>query len=86
MPAKTGASHALSAFVSLIVGTMLSKYIWTYTPPLAEAGAVAGRHLSAVVGTPLSRDVTGGLVVVLLLSFVWGVLYHFARHGDGDGN
>jgi len=27
MPAKTGGSHALSAFVSMVVGTMLSKYI-----------------------------------------------------------
>ena len=84
MPATTGASHALSAFVSLIVGTVLSKYVWTYTPPLAEAGAVAGRHLAAVIGTPLSRETTGGLVVVLGLSFVWGVLYHLARHGDAE--
>ncbi|WP_251328772.1 hypothetical protein [Haloplanus pelagicus] len=80
MPAKTGASHALSAFVSLIVGTVLSKYVWTYTPPLAEAGAVAGRHLSGLIGTPIAPETTGGLVVVLLLSFVWGVIYHLARH------
>jgi hypothetical protein len=80
MPAKTGASHALSAFVSLIVGTMLSKYVWTYTPSLAEAGALAGRHVGGLFGTPLSRETTGGLVVVLALSFVWGVIYHFARH------
>ncbi|GAB6860779.1 hypothetical protein ACFR97_00805 [Haloplanus litoreus] len=79
MPAKTGASHALSSFVSLIVGTVLSKYVWTYTPPLAEAGALAGRHLSGLVGTPLSRETTGGFVVVLLLSFLWGVIYHLAR-------
>ncbi|QGX95647.1 hypothetical protein EI982_13010 [Haloplanus rallus] len=82
MPAKTGASHAMSAFVSLIVGTVLSKYVWTYTPPLAEAGAVVGRHLVTLIGVPLSRELTGGFVVVLALSFLWGVLYHVTRHGS----
>jgi hypothetical protein len=80
MPAKTGASHALSSFVSLVVATMLSKYVTAYTPSLAEAGAVAGRHVGALFGTPLSRETTGGLVVLLALSFVWGVVYHFVRH------
>jgi hypothetical protein len=81
MPAKTGASHALGAFVSLIVGSVLSKYVWTYTPPLAEASAAVGRSVAAVVGTPLPRDLAGGLVVVVGLSFVWGVVYHLGRHG-----
>jgi hypothetical protein len=80
MPAKTGTSHALAAFASLIVGTTLSKYVWTYTPPLAEAGAAVGRQLEPLVGVPLSRELTGGLVVVLALSFLWGVIYHLGRH------
>jgi len=81
MPAKTGTSHALAAFVSLVVGSMLSKYVWTYTPPLAEAGAAIGRLLAPLLGTPLSREVAGGLLLVLALSFVWGVVYHLGRHG-----
>ncbi|WP_338740688.1 hypothetical protein [Haloplanus salilacus] len=82
MPAKTGTSHALSAFVSLIVGSMLSKYVWTYTPSLAEAGATIGRQLELLIGAPLPREMAGGLVVVVLLSFLWGVVYHVGRHGE----
>lgn len=81
MPVKTGTSHALAAFVSLIVGSMLSKYVWAYTPPLAEAGATVGRLLEPLIGAPLSREVAGGLVLFLALSFLWGVVYHLGRHG-----
>jgi uncharacterized membrane protein YoaK (UPF0700 family) len=84
MPAKTGGSHALAAFVSMVVGTVLSKYIWTYTPPLAEVGAAIGDVLG-LVGIPMSREQAGALVVVLGLSFVWGVVYHVTRDsGESD--
>jgi|GEM_PF-716766 len=82
MPAKTGGSHALSAFVSMVVGTMLSKYIWTFTPPLAAVGAAIADVL-AVVGVELSHQQSGAIVVVVGLSFIWGVVYHVTRHGDG---
>jgi hypothetical protein len=81
MPVKTGLSHALAAFVSLVVGTMLSKYVWTYTPSLATAGRTVGTYVTALSGVPLSREAAGGLVVVVLLSFLWGVAYHVGRHG-----
>lgn len=84
MPAKTGGSHALAAFVSMVIGTVLSKYIWTFTPPLAAIGAAIADGL-AVVGVDLSHQQSGGLVVVVGLSFVWGVVYHVTRHGGGDG-
>ena len=86
MPAKTGGSHALAAFVSMVVGTVLSKYIWTYTPPLAKVGAAVGDGLRAVTGVGLSHQQAGALVVVLALSFAWGVVYHVARDSAGNGN
>ncbi|WP_436908550.1 hypothetical protein [Halosimplex marinum] len=83
MPAKTGGSHALAAFVSTVVGTVLSKYIWAYTPPLAAVGAAVGDALAAV-GVHLSHRQTGSLVVVVGLSFVWGAVFHLTRHGEDD--
>jgi len=85
MPTKTGGSHALGAFVSMIVGTVLSKYIWTYTPPLARVGAAVGDFLRAVTGVGFSHQQAGALVVVLTLSFAWGVVYHVLRDPDGSG-
>jgi hypothetical protein len=84
MPAKTGGSHALSAFVSMVVGTVLSKYIWEFTPPLARLGAFVGDVLAAATGVTFSDQQAGGLVVVVGLSFLWGVVYHVTRHGDDD--
>jgi len=81
MPAKTGGSHASAAFVSMILGSTLSKYVWTYTPSLAEASAAVGRVLATTTGTPFSRQFAGTLVVMIGLSFAWGVVYHVVRHG-----
>lgn len=34
MPATTGASHGFAAFATLIIGTVLSKFVWEVLPPL----------------------------------------------------
>ncbi|MEF8840628.1 MAG: hypothetical protein V5A62_03250 [Haloarculaceae archaeon] len=80
MPAKTGGSHAAAALASLVIGSVLSKYVWTYTPPLAEAAATAGTVLTRVTGTPFPREFAGVVVVMAALSFLWGVIYHVSRH------
>jgi hypothetical protein len=80
MPAKTGGSHALSAFVNTVVGIMLSKYVWQYTPPLAEASTTLSARITQVTGTAMPEELGGALVVVVALSFVWGIVYHFIRH------
>jgi hypothetical protein len=81
MPAKTGGSHALAALVSLVLGTVLSKYVWTYTPSLAEAANAASIIVERISGVSFSHEFAGTAVVVVGLSFIWGVLYHVSRHG-----
>jgi hypothetical protein len=81
MPAKTGGSHAFAALASMIVGTILSKYVWNHTPPLADAATTAGTLLTRATGTVFSRDLVGTMAVMVALSFVWGVIYHVSRHG-----
>lgn len=80
MPAKTGASHAFAAFTSMVVGTVLSKYIWNHAPSLAEAGTRVSAMLASTAGVELPATASGSLVVVLGLSFLWGVVYHVTRH------
>lgn len=70
----------MAAFVSMIVGTVLSKYIWTHLPPLAKAAAVVGEMVVAVTGVQLSDQLTGSFIIIVGLSFIWGVVYHWARH------
>jgi len=60
----------------MVVGTVLSKYVWNHTPPLAEAAAVAGALMTRVTGTVFSRDLVGTMAVMAALSFVRGVVYH----------
>lgn len=82
MPAKTGASHGIAAFVTLIVGTMMSKYIWNVAPPLGELSLTAIEAIRTATGAniPVSDQFAGSLVVMVGLSFAWGVVYHLGRH------
>jgi hypothetical protein len=80
MPAKSGASHASAALVSIILGAVISSYIKVYAEPVARVTETIGSLVVTQVGLPLPEEMSGVLVVVVILSFVWGVAYHIARH------
>jgi hypothetical protein len=82
MPATSGVSHGLAAFTTLLVGTVLSKWIWDLLPPLGEAALATVSLIRATTGVALPADerFAGTVVVMVALSFVWGVVYHFGRH------
>jgi hypothetical protein len=83
MPASSGASHGLSAFVTLVIGAMLSKYVWQLVPSLGEVSLLAIVTIRSLTGAeiPVSEQIAGMVVVMIALSFVWGVVYHVGRHG-----
>lgn len=86
MPAKTGGSHAFASFVSLLVGTMLSNYLWQVAPSLGEASVAVMELVRTATGAsvPVSNQFAGSVVVMVGLSFVWGLVYHLGRHGSDD--
>jgi hypothetical protein len=83
MPAKTGGSHAIASFVTVLVGAVVSKYVWSIAPPLGEMSLAVVRTVQSVTNAtiPVDEQFAGTLVVMVGLSFVWGVFYHFGRHG-----
>ena len=80
MPAKSGASHSFAALISIVIGSVISSYIEMYVEPVARMTNRVGAIVTSDLGMPLSEEVSGMLVIVSLLSFIWGVAYHFARH------
>lgn len=82
MPASSGASHGLAAFATLIVGSMLSKFIWELIPPLGQLSLSTIQLIRATTGAniPISEQFAGTVVVMIGLSFFWGVIYHISRH------
>ncbi|MDS0282387.1 hypothetical protein [Haloarcula onubensis] len=82
MPATTGGSHAFASFATLVLGTLLSKYIWDLMPPLGEASLYVIAAIRSLTGAPLpvSEEFAGTVVVMVAISFVWGVVYHLGRH------
>jgi|AntRauTorcE11898_2_1112593.scaffolds.fasta_scaffold22367_2 uncharacterized membrane protein YoaK (UPF0700 family) len=81
MAATSGALHGLSAFVTIIVGAMLSKYVWQIAPPLGELSLLLIRIIEPLTGAaiPVNRQFAGMVLVMAVLSFVWGIAYHLKR-------
>lgn len=80
MPAKTGGSHSFAAFASMIVATVISKYVWEIAPPFARVSEAAGELLFDVTGVAYAPEFVGSLIIASGLAFVWGTLYHITRH------
>jgi hypothetical protein len=85
MPAKSGLSHALASFVTIIAGAVISGYLSVHASVLWDLTRTAGKMVTWVLGINLPTAVTGMLVIATVLSFVWGVAYHYSRHGSSDG-
>jgi len=80
MPAKSGASHAFAALVSIVLGSVISSYVEVHAEPVSRVTTGIGGLIVNRAGVPLSKEMSGVIVVVAVLSFVWGVAYHLARH------
>ncbi|MFW5918689.1 MAG: hypothetical protein ACOCSP_01970 [archaeon] len=82
MPATTGASHGVAAFATLLVGTVFSKFVWDVLPPLGRLSqqAMIVLNTQAGIDVPTSEQFAGTVLIMVGLSFVWGVVYHFGRH------
>lgn len=82
MAGTSGASHGLAAFVTLLIGTILSKFVWDLAPPVGEVALLTTDLIrsSLGIGIPVNEQFAGTLVVMVALSFVWGVVYHLGRH------
>lgn len=82
MPATTGASHGFAAFATLIIGTVLSKFVWEVLPPLGQLSLTVIEFVQRTTGAgiPTSKQFAGALIVMIVLSFFWGVIYYVGRH------
>lgn len=82
MPLKAGGSHAFASFATLVVGSLLSKYVWTLAPPLGEASVAVAGFVATLTGGafPADRQFAATVLLVVGLSFGWGVGYHLSRH------
>ena len=91
MAKHSGISHALVVVVALIVDDILSIAVELVVgPEELEATIGAGAELLSAIwlGTVAQSTLESVLlgVVIVLLAFVWGYLYHLRRHGTGSGS
>lgn len=84
MPVKSGASHTGAALSSLLIGGVLNSYFTAHASTVAKAVQSIGVTLVEATGLPVSPDVSGLIVVVSVLSFIWGIAYHHGRHSRNE--
>lgn len=80
MPAKTGGSHAVAAFSSMLVGAIISKFVWVQLPSFATLSRELGRLLVLFTGVQYEPKMVGTMLLGAGLAFCWGVAYHVTRH------
>jgi len=80
MPATSGASHAASAFLAIVLGSALSDYLSTHASVVDAVTVGVGTALVGAFGVDASGELAGTVVVATALAFAWGVAYHYARH------
>ena len=80
MPARSGASHALASFTTILLGAVISNFLNAHSALLRELSALVGRFATTTTGVAVSDTTAGLLVIATALSFVWGVAYHVTRH------
>lgn len=86
MPAKAGSSHALSAIVSVMLASVLGSYIKTHSEVVQGITNQIGSFLTDSLGAPIDKEIAGMILVIAAISFVWGVVYHYAREREeGSG-
>lgn len=85
MAVKTGTSHAASTLVMTLISVIMVQYlkqvrffesIFELNEYLARQFA-AGLHLLAMVYIPV--QIVEFLIIAFVLSFFWGIAYHFSR-------
>jgi len=86
MPAKSGGSHAIAAFLSIVIGALISNFLSAHTGLFRDASQSTGSAVTDVLGLGAPGQVVGLLVIAMALSFGWGVAYHYARQRSADEN
>lgn len=81
MPTKSGGSHALASFVSILMGGVLESYLSIHAPVVHGITEKFGSFLIEQTGLPVTERIAGILLITIILSFIWGFFYHIGRHG-----
>lgn len=84
MPAKSGASHAAAAFLSIIIGVIISNYLAAHGGVLNAISVRVGRIITGLIGIEFPSELVGLIIISTFLAFLWGIAYHYARNGGGS--
>jgi hypothetical protein len=85
MAKKAGVSHAFSALISIVLASLVVGYYKPYYPRVYSFLEDLARKVSELLESSFSLDIAPEAFVPAFIAcffaFIWGVIYHFLRHG-----
>lgn len=88
MPVKSGTSHALATFILMIIsGILVAQYHSIYDYSIEKIALLEFicnqanfiENLMYNSGYIIDAGVIEAVITATILSFVWGIVYHFSR-------
>ncbi|SEP14272.1 hypothetical protein SAMN04487948_11663 [Halogranum amylolyticum] len=81
MATLSGTSHTISGVVGLLFASYVALYLERYAPLIYSGTEALGHMLLAGLPgyPPILNELAGALVIMIVLWFVWGWLYHITR-------
>jgi len=83
MAYKSGLSHSLATFFSILVSALVTEYFKKFFPKFFEILSIIGLRLSMWIekstSFKISYEIFSILFIAIILAFLWGIVYHFAR-------
>jgi hypothetical protein len=64
----------------MLVGAIISKFVWVQLPSFATLSRELGRLLVLFTGVQYEPQMVGTMLLGAGLAFCWGVAYHVSRH------
>lgn len=78
MPLKSGLSHGLSSLLAIYITAFLSAN----SKLLGQLTVEIGRIANSVMEISLSPHFVGLVIIMSILTFLYGIVYHIFRHGN----
>lgn len=82
MPIRSGLSHAVAGFC----GILLSAYLSAHSTLINAYTESTGTFVVEITAVPLEPEIAGLVATMSVLTFIWGVAYHYARHGRSEAS
>jgi len=77
MPTESSGSHAGGHLISLLASALLVEHVTAFLPSFRDLSHLAGNIFTGITGVSLPDQISGMLLISVVLMAIWGIGFHF---------